>query len=73
MLSVNTLDKLSRTGEIIFLFPFFFFFLKSLILSTMCKITENSKGTVWNTIYKIFLKVPAYMQGYIDEYYIDEY
>lgn len=23
MLSVNTLDKLSRTGEIIFLFPFF--------------------------------------------------
>lgn len=68
MLSVNTLDKLSRTGEIIFLFPFFFFFfLKSLILSTMCKITENSKGTVWNTIYcrKIFLKVPAYMQGYM--------
>lgn len=65
MLSVNTLDKLSRTGEIIFLF--FFFFLKSLILSTMCKITENSKGTVWNTIYcrKIFLKVPAYMQGYM--------
>lgn len=45
MLSVNTLDKLSRTGEIIFLF-----FLKSLILSTMCKVTENSKGTVWNAI-----------------------
>lgn len=46
VLSVNTLDKLSRTGEIIFLsfLSFFFLFLKSLILSTMCKVTKNSKG-----------------------------